>query len=265
MCSYLVDFLAAGNDLPPFAVQGVSLADRRRLVEAGAASAKLCRNDRRRRQFTARAGGFSPRLVAAASAVLEPTQQLADQIEAAIGAATDSYDLASRLHPILDAATGLDADGRLVIEATVSVAQSSFEYWEQSWTGFVQEVGGEYRDCIASLKGGKDAGPEMVSPEQEAEYCVNGTVSTARSAQPQSNRLFRATLGARKCGTPLSQGFKNVAKSDARGAFVGAFTGLLSGGPAAAVSGAILAGAGNSLWESIVNAVDAYVCYWSNA
>jgi len=50
-------------------------------------------------------------------------------VEAAISAATDANDLASRLSPIYDATATMNEQDAAEVQALVSVAQSSYEYW----------------------------------------------------------------------------------------------------------------------------------------
>lgn len=61
---------------------------------------------------------------------------LISEIETAVSNASDSYDLAIRLNPILDRAAKLPALDQATIAATVSVALNSYEYWEGQYPIF---------------------------------------------------------------------------------------------------------------------------------
>lgn len=169
------------------------------------------------------------------------TEALLADVENAIEAASDSYELAARLHAVLDAAGALSASEQEVIGATVSVAQSSYEYWEAQFPGFAQEVVAEYGTCADQYR------YSGYSSDDIRDICVNGgAAQMSQPYSPQSMVRFASFATA-----ALPSWFKSVAKADARGAFAGALFGGLAGAGSA--------GGAASIARGIVEAWDAYL------
>jgi hypothetical protein len=181
----------------------------------------------------------------------QPSQAAFDlyaQIEAAIDAAANSYDLAGRLNPVLDAAARLGAEEYATIAATVSVAQSSYEYWEGQLPSYIDAVAADYRPC---LEESQLLGYTFVDAQNR---CLNGSQvapldwrgARANSRLPLLMVVAKPhTAGAGRQST--MQGLKAIGKKDAYGAFTGGFAGAFVGGFEGAALGAIVGAAGASI------------------
>jgi hypothetical protein len=168
---------------------------------------------------------------------------LLDEIESDLELASDAYDLANRLYAVLSKAQALEVVDRSAIEATVSVAQNSFEWWRINADAFGWEVVGSCeRDANGSCT---DAG--------------------AVSVRGPSDRHRGITVAGSPSFT-LSQFYRDFARSDARGAFTGAWTGAYAaalgtagtGVIEGAVIGALIGGSGSSIATGIGYAIQAY-------
>ena len=251
LCGYVVDFVARDDRLP--LTKQPSLSVRRAAINAAAESSSLCRSRvRGDARFVAGGVGPNPPQESDAMAALQI------QIENAITASESSADLAGRLNNILDAAATLNETERTVVATTVSIAQSSFEYWETQYEVLVNEIGAEYGQC------GLDRMAAGYSEDAVRDSCMSGTyyeVWFPGSANVLPGRFLSRAKAAR-CGPSLREGFKKVAKGDAKGAFAGAWAGAF-GAAAGIVGGAILGAASGSIWEAGENAWSTYWCIMS--
>jgi hypothetical protein len=184
----------------------------------------------------------------------QAARDLYAQIESSIDVAASSYELAGYLNPVLDAAAQLSAEEHATIAATVSVAQSSYEYWEVELPNYIEAVAAEYGPCLEESQ-------QLGYTLADAEYrCVNGggtnEAALREPADWPGGRLDprpRLLLTVARPGSAgrvrqnAGKGLKTIGKNDASGAFSGAWGGAFSGGVQGAVLGAIVGGAGASI------------------
>jgi hypothetical protein len=249
LCGYVVDFVARDERLPRD--KQAPLPVRRNAIVAAAKSSSLCRSNTGISTLASR--GYT-RSVAEES---EATAALQSLIESAIDQAESPADLAVQLNAVLDAAATLNESEQAVIGATVSVAQSSFEYWDTQYEATVNEVGAEYDQCAA------DRQASGYNSDAARDSCLSGSYfETSYRGWSPSGLFGPRVRGARtsvSCGPSLREGFKNVAKSDAKGAFAGAWAGAF-GAAAGIVGGAILGAGSGSIWAAGENAWSTYWC-----
>jgi hypothetical protein len=250
LCEYALAFLAADGRIPSAA--RLTTAQRRQLAAKGAGASRLCTKSL--------AWAVSP---ASHRWPIVPQESpelmaLSGQIESAIDLSANSYDLAARLTPVVDAAATLPEIDNAIVLATVSVAQSSFEYWETQYTSFESEFNSEYGDCLINRR---DSG---YSEEAARDSCLGGTSSYQTfwswPTAPRRSSLLVNGRRAKSCGPGLRAGFTNIAKSDAKGAFSGAFSGGMTLGVHGAIGGAIIGGSGASIWAAGENAWSTFWC-----
>jgi hypothetical protein len=249
LCGYVVDFVSRDDRLAP--QNQVPLPIRRNAITAASKASQLCGDKVKSKSSQLASTGSLPQESGA-------TTDLALQIESAIDESESSFDLATRLNAVLDAASALDETERAVVAATVSVAQSSFEYWETEFEPLVYEIGNEYGDC------GTDRLSTGYSGDAARDSCLSGTYFETSYRRWSPSGMFGPTSARSRssrlaCGPTLREGFKNVAKGDAKGAFVGAWAGAF-GAAAGVVGGAILGGASGSIWAAGENAWSTYWC-----
>jgi hypothetical protein len=278
LCSYLLTFVTSDARVPAeraAARAALSAAARREVARKGLAATELCGRRPAWRSagiashvwltaFAPPRWPFAPAAIRRRSQSGEPSQAARDlyaQIEASIDAAASSYDLAAYLDPVLDAAAQLGAEEYATIAATVSVAQSSYEYWEVELPSYVDAVAAEYGACLEESQ-------LLGYTLTQAEYrCVNqgGTTDSDRAFQEPAEwrrarprpRLpllmavarpgFARVLPGAVRQSVVGPGLRAIGKRDAYGAFTGAFAGAFSGGAQGAVLGGIIGGAGASI------------------
>jgi hypothetical protein len=283
VCQYLLEFVSSDARVPVDRAglrRAAGATARREVGRKALRATALCsqRFDRRASALPARvslAAYYSPRPPFGSASLQSGSPSAAaygllEQILAAIDAAVDSYDLAWRLHPVLNAASQLDAIERATIEATVSVAQSSYEYWEAQLPTYVQAVSSEYDPCLYNQWS------QGYSYDSSLGNCVNGAGavfqplsysprraqrhSRSRRAAHGRDALFSAgavPLRARGVSQSVGEGLKDIGKADAYGAFTGAFAGAFAGGPQGAVLGGIVGAAGASIATALGHAIGA--------
>jgi hypothetical protein len=256
LCKYIAAFASEPDRFPPEKREKGSHDDGK-AANAVLATTKLCQQS-----GAFQPTAFSPREVRAASAsariVQSPaTDQLAAAIEAAIYDATDSYDFASRMNPIIDQVASLDPMDQEVILATVSVTQSSFEYWESQYAAAAQEFNREYGSCET------DAANLGYSYDEARLRCLNGGFQDALwpSPPPEGRPQRTVTLASftplRECNLMLQ--YRRLVWADFRGALVGGILGFVLG-PPGVLAGALKGAAAGSLASFIDSTWDLYWC-----
>ena len=178
------------------------------------------------------AGGGTPLWVASAPiSVAQETstqaQQLLDDLDASVSAASDSYDLSVRLAPILEASFGLDTTEQALVATAVSVALHSYEYWESELPAFQQEVADEYGGCLSS------AFAAGYSDDDARNYCLNGGGHMVTRPLPPSFRrsefLLTASPSMSTCGAGHAwEGIIRTIGADWNGAKQGFWGGLVA-------------------------------------
>jgi hypothetical protein len=249
LCGFVVDFVARDERLPRD--KQAPLPIRKNAIAAGAKASNLCRSANGISTLVSRGNPLS---VAQES---EATAALQTQIENAIDVAESPADLAVQLNTVLDAAATLNESEQTVIGATVSVAQSSFEYWDIQYEALVNEIGAEYGQCAA------DRQASGYNGDAARDSCLSGTYYETSYRGWSPSGIFgpraRGVSSSVRCGPSLREGFKNIAKSDAKGAFAGAWAGAF-GAAAGIVGGAILGAGSGSIWAAGENAWSTYWC-----
>jgi hypothetical protein len=258
ICEYVASFSMSDARMPAGAVRGPD--GNWRAVQAVADSSRSCSSTAK---FTL--SGFS--LEAPYSAVAPRNAQapsaeayaLLAEIETAISVAPDGRDLANRLNNVLTRAQSLPDLDRVVIEATISVAQNSFVYWSAQYALFEEEMIAEYSPCIEQQMslGATDGIVDTCYTGKGA----GGAVAASPDGKVSSLRLIR-TRARRVCGPSLREGFRHIGYADAKGAFTGGFAGGLAGGLAGAVGGALAGGGANSIWAAGENAWKTLKCMY---
>jgi len=236
-CDHIIRFAASSERIPSGRPRSDSLSQIR--VTASVVSlSPFCAS-----KVSARALITSPLSTPGASLGINAVQayDLIAQIDAAIDAASNSYELAWQLNAILDQAQSLDEFGRLLISATVSVAQNSFEYWESNYPAVAQEVAASCELQVRDSSFGDSTSP-----------CFDNIYGAAYLKMGGAGRLDVAFDE----GDGVRDGVKAIVKADAGGAFAGAFNGFLNGmalaGPVGAFDGAMLGALGGGAGASIV-------------
>jgi hypothetical protein len=181
-------------------------------------------------------------------------------IEAAVNEAQSSFDLAERLDPLLDRMAALDPIDQAVVGATISVTQSSYEYWETQLTAYHQELLDEYGGCVneQSSSGG--------DPLTVRDNCLNDQGDGAVAFKyppvgPFSGRLTGLKITP-SCAGSLREGVGKVVSADLKGAFTGAVSGGIAAGLAGVVGGAIAGATAGSTWAAIENAWEVFKCIY---
>lgn len=205
ICEYVMSFTTSDRSSPP----SVPAQQRRPLAATGAKASRICASGLVAREIRPASYRRVPQEATSAATAL------ASQIESAIEFAVDRYDLAARLSPILDAAATLSEVDNAVVSASASVAQSSYEYWETNYLGFEQEFIVDYGPCAT------DRMTSGYSEEDAKTSCLGGSESYQSfwswPTSPNLKSGLASRLRMRKCGPGLKEGFKNIAKADAKG------------------------------------------------
>lgn len=253
LCDFALNFVTSPHRLPTGKRNATS---NRQVALAGAPATPFCRGQTASIR-NASLGGFESEVAGMQeSEVSSAIYGLLSEVQNAVDAATDRYDLASRLNRVLDAAATLQATEQEMLGATVSVAQNSFEYWESELPAFEQELWNEYSTCAAQYR---DSG---ASSEDARIACLEGGT---RATSAGSSRVGAATVAtftsfgiSRACG--LAPHFKRLAAVDAVAALGGAIKGGLVAGPAGILPGAFSAAAYASFGSFVTSTWALYWC-----
>jgi hypothetical protein len=252
MCAFVRSFSAQAERLP-IGHRSLDSLVRDEVARKSLRSSKLCRShdlpvQRSLFRNAVLTDGAAPRVIAAYS----DADALFGQIEAAVDVAVDSYDLATRLAPLLEQTSALGESDQAIVGAVISVAQSSREYWEVNYSVLVQEIGNEYGACaIAQANAG-------VSEEEAQRFCMEGgrefydTHDFALPVEP----YLRIRL-AFDINDDLRQGTNAIVGADVKGAIAGAISGFWTGVGAV---GTAIVGAGSS--SIAVGVGQAWSSYW---
>ncbi len=179
----------------------------------------------------------------------ELSQMLA-AAESAVDGASGPEDLAAGLLPILGATASLPEAERVVMEVTLSVAQSSYEYWYAELSSFSQEITTEYDACGS-------AGPDPI------DGCGGGGLDWGVVSYGRLAPRSAGTLAEPGCPEPsLGEGMKSIGKSDLKGAFMGAFGGMFAGGLGGAVAGGLTGAMAGSIYAGLENVFLAFYCHY---
>lgn len=256
MCEFVVNFAMMPERVP--SAHRVAGAETWQAARAVADSSARCGAARKTRlsNISRRSpvGILGPAPVIQAS---PDASAILDEIDAAIWNAADAQDLANRLNVLLGRSYALAPAEQELIGATISVAQSSYEYWSQHYPAFEQEVIAEYSPCV-----------EQYSAYGETDVldsCIYGKGTGGAVVLGAPGAALRRQLVARKpatlCGPGLKEGFKKIGSADARGAFVGGMGAIFGG--ASIVLGALAGAATGSTYAAIENAVSTLICIYA--
>ena len=248
VCSYLMDFVAAEDFSPPGATTRI-VAAQRNGARAVAERDPLCRHQYRARAAAFRQGDLSEISLSRSASVI------AYGILDAVEVASDRHDLAQRLLPLLDASASLGEPERSAMQAAISTAQSSYEYWEVELPAAQSEFKAEYYDCASSHKLAGYTSDDALAACMGA----GAAYMSAPFANPYAKQgpLFLTARFPRSCS--LKTQFKRLAGADASGAIIGAVKGIIGGG--AGILAGAAAGAGyGSLAAFLKGTWDLYWC-----
>ena len=146
ICEYVMTFTMSNDRLP--AGRSFPEGANWRALRAVSDSSSLCGN--RQRTRAANISIRSPFEVL--SELVAPQSSTAysamDAIEAAVNNASDPNDLANRLNSLLDQTTHLTTLEQDAIATAATVAQNSFEYWQDQYLPFEEEIIAEYSPCV---------------------------------------------------------------------------------------------------------------------
>ena len=257
MCDYVVNFVTAADNGDE-RLRAITPRARREASEAGLATTKLCTNQNAMLLALPISNSIvrpKPQEVVLSAEASE----LANQVLAAIDASETSYYLAAKLSPVLNAAASLDSVERAVIEATISVAQSSYEYWEAELPAMEDRFYSDYNACLTQAY---QAG---YTEDSARDACLNGGIAvTEFLPQPRTLRSRELAVAGtasssamRVCG--LGNHYRRLAGADASGAITGAVTGAKTAGWAGVLPGAVF-GAGIASLGSFVKST--WEIYW---
>lgn len=246
VCGYLVDLVTRGDRLPSSKKADASLSVAS--ARTAAANSPLCKP---------KPGAGGAALVGIPSTqditLSSQASALLDQVQVATESASDPGDLAVKLSQVLDNTFAVSDLEREIIQATVSVAQHSFEYWQVALPAFQQETWSEYGGCARQQS---EAGATL---DDARSACLEGG-SVASVSLP----LGRLTVPFKlpmplppECG--LAANYKKLAGADVKGAIVGAVQGAKAGW-AGVLPGAMAGAAFSSLGSFLVSTWDLFWC-----
>lgn len=197
-------------------------------------STSLCRSGSGSTPAIPRPAGFPASAPQQTSAALS---QLLNEIIFAADVAPDLNDLAVRLEPISQAASGLEPSEQEILLATVSVALHSFEYWSYYQVPFEGEFIREYEDCARQYS---DLGYSVYSAR---DACLNRGMTDSWSPTPSEGARIHLTTAPQKNECSLPYRFRRLIARDILGAIGGALGAAITGAgiPVGALAGAAAA------------------------
>jgi hypothetical protein len=246
-CKHLEEFLTR-PERTPSSRREASAQDRASIAQGAVRTLPMCQQASG--QLVSLPKVPAPALKQSSTAVT-----LYDQILLAVELSDSPLDLAARLHPILDASQSLSSDEQTLIAVTVSVAQSSMEYWGANHEGFAQDAVSRYGTCTS------DKVLAGVPFEKALAQCVDAggdplPIRGPGRGEPQVRVANSSVLAM--CGSGIGPGLRKIGAADAKGAWSGFFSGAILGGRA--VEGALLGGGGASIGAALGLAIEQYIC-----
>jgi hypothetical protein len=253
LCGFIASF-AAEPERFPVEQRSLVSGSGREVIRATLATSKMC------------APKSTPKLkhssnVTAMPLASEEAYELLGEAEDAIDAAESPSDLAARLQPILNASAGLPPTEGIAMQAAISVAQNSFEFWPGAYRPLTEEIADHYDSCASDY-------PVTYGGDAVRDACFeSGGTYDVRGASPRVARNGSLTLVAwhpSACSSDPGPALKAIGKADLRGAFAGALTGAFTGGPPGAVTGALLGAMAGSVTTGIEESWDAFWCIYKH-
>jgi hypothetical protein len=246
VCGYLIDLVTRGDRLPSSKRADAPLAVAS--ARAVAANSPLCK---------------PKSTVAGAALVGIPNAQditlsseasaLLNQIQSATETAADPGDLAIQLNQVFDNTYAVSDVEREIIQATVSVAQHSFEYWEVAVPAFQQEMLNEYGGCAQ-----QQHESESTLDDARSACLEGGSTGVASLPLGRLTEPFKFPLPfPPECG--LTANFRKLAGADVVGAITGAVRGAKLGW-AGILPGAMAGASIGSLASFLVSTWDLFWC-----
>lgn len=188
---------------------------------------------------------------------------LMSDVETAVDNSDTPTELASALSPILDDSYALDAQDEEGVQAVISVAQSSFEYWyEDNYAAIVgayQEADEELSECMNGNMENQqvEAGGSTYQCEDEEWRLVRWE---NRLNRPQLRLVAYVPPGAALMSCPSSADNHRVVKiADTAGGMVGAVMGI-GGGPGAILAASVAESFFASLTAGTIHAIITWFC-----
>jgi hypothetical protein len=247
VCGYLVDLVTRGDRLP---------SSRRADAPLGVASARAVAANSALCKPKAAVGGTALVRIPGPQDITLSTEAsaLLDQVQAVTESASDPGDLAVKLSQVLDNTYAVSDVEREIVQATVSVAQHSFEYWQVALPAFQQEMLNEYGACARQQR---ESGSTL---DDARSACLEGgSVDAVSLPLGRVSVPFKLPMAfPPECG--LSKNFKKLAGSDVSGGIVGAIRGAKMGGWAGVLPGAMAGAAFASASTFVESTWDLFWC-----
>jgi hypothetical protein len=227
-CNYIANFVKHADPVPRER-RSSPPHDDSKAIQAALATSRVCAG----RVITFQAAAILPSAIMRTRLSLEDLSPafyaLTSQIEGAIDDATDSYDLATRLGPILDASASLDSAERDMFFVAASIAQSSFEYWEAQFPSAYRDFVSAYGTCA------NEAANLGYTSSEALNRCLSGkTTDGAWYDTPLdagTSAIRYASLSSRdECGH-LSLRFRRLVAADFKGGLIGLVLSILLPSP----------------------------------
>lgn len=191
ICEYVITFSMSNERLPGGRTfeEGANW----RALRAVSDSSPLCGRARGTRASTISLRSPLEALSAFVAPQSSTVYSLMDEVEAAVNNASDSDDLANRLNSILDRAASLSALEQDALSATASIAQSSFEYWQDQYLPFEEEIIAEYSPCVEEQLsyGYNDPVGACVSGKDGSAYTSRDPLRGNRAQRLVATRLWK--------------------------------------------------------------------------
>lgn len=234
LCTYVVSFIGDPARLPTD--KRSDAARRGTDAAAGLATTEMCKNRGNVRDV---AFAPSPLWLGQDAPASAAAYQMLSDVQSALDNASDAYDFAVRLEPVFLAASSLETGERAMLEATISVAQYSYDYWQIEYPALEQAFRDEYFNCARLYLD--------YSVDMSREICLEGGVQPATEPQSGRSRVPAVRFAALAPQSPeecrLTPHFKRMAGADVMGAFVGAMRHAFTLHPVGIGAGAFQGGA----------------------
>ena len=222
----------------------------------------LCR---RRSTFhnTSASGG---ELIAMVEDFSSAAYDLFDDIQAAVDESSTPSEVASALSPILNASYALDDTDEAGVQAVLSVAQSSFEYWYESNYAAITAVNHETAtDFLDGCSNGsmeneqyEAEGQMFQCQDQQWRMILSRSQRSLSGAQLVSNPKPKRETTLLACPTPESS-HKVLIAGDVAGGMAGAVLGI-GGTPAGMLALSVVGSAASSTAVAWTQSVISFFC-----
>ena len=190
---------------------------------------------------------------------------LIDDIETALNNSDTPSELASALSPILDDSYALDELDEAGVQAVLSVAQSSFEYWyEDSYAAIIQTRAEADEELTECMNGNMEN--QQVESDGHTYQCTNMQWNEVRWSRPRPSvqtplRLVAyspSTFVPMSCPDPANA-HNVITAADYVGAIIGMVSGI-PGGPGGMLWASMMEGTSTSIIAGALHAIASWFC-----